>query len=271
VRCIKKQLNAEVHYLIKPSFRSVLENNPYIDKLLSYEKGIIEKLRAEKYDIIIDLHKSIKSLLVRMKLGVKSYTYNKVNTEKWIFVNFKKDYLPEGHLVDRYFEGIKELGVINDGEGLDYFYKAEELSMELPTVYEVVVLGAAHLTKRISNELAHKGGKDVMEQAKEIKHDKIINLVGLTSLNQSAIVLSKSTLVHAGDTGLMHMAAALKVPTHVYWANTHPKMGMYPYYGDYNIYTKWYEVDDLPCRPCSKLGHPSCPKGHHKCMAHNLD
>jgi ADP-heptose:LPS heptosyltransferase len=166
---------------------------------------------------------------------------------------------------------------------LDYYYEDEELSIELPKDYEVIVLGAAHMTKRITNVLAEKiinkskypiillGGKDVAGQAKNLVKSKVTDLTSRTTLNQAAKIIQGAVLVHTGDTGLMHMAAALKKPTHVYWANTHPKMGMYPYYGDYAIYTKWFEVEGLSCRPCSKLGHPVCPEGHHKCMDHNID
>jgi ADP-heptose:LPS heptosyltransferase len=281
IRCLKKQLQAKIHYLVKPQFKSVLENNPYIDKLIAYSDEIVNELKAEKYDLVIDLHKSFGSSKIRWQVGAKSLTYDKMNIEKWIFVNFKKDLLPSKHLVDRYFEGIASLGVKNDGEGLDYFLNPEKIEFDLPESFEVIVLGAAHNTKRITIPLANRiidqgnlpiillGGKDVIEQAEQIEvSNTTINLVGRTSLNQSGLILQNASLVHTGDTGMMHMAAALKVPTHVYWANTHPKMGMYPYYGDYNIYTKWLEIEGLSCRPCSKLGYKACPKGHHKCMEH---
>jgi ADP-heptose:LPS heptosyltransferase len=283
LRCLKKQLQAEIHYLVKPQFISVLQNNPNIDKLVSYRDGVVKELQAEKYDLVIDLHKSLQSSRIRWQIGARSLTYDKMNIEKWIFVNFKKDLLPSKHLVDRYFEGIASLGVKNDGEGLDFFLNPEKIEFDLPGSYEVIVLGAAHLTKRITTVLANRiidqaklpiillGGKDVIEQTEQIEFpEATINLVGKTSLNQSGLILQNASLVHTGDTGLMHMAAALKVPTHVYWANTHPKMGMYPYYGEYKIHTKWYEVDGLSCRPCSKLGHEVCPMGHHKCMEHQV-
>jgi ADP-heptose:LPS heptosyltransferase len=64
----------------------------------------------------------------------------------------------------------------------------------------------------------------------------------------------------------MHIAAALQKPLVVVWGNTIPEFGMYPYYGI--SHTQWtsFEQKELPCRPCSKLGFPKCPKGHFKCM-----
>jgi hypothetical protein len=39
---------------------------------------------------------------------------------------------------------------------------------------------------------------------------------------------------------------------------------MYPYLSDKN--SKMIEVQNLSCRPCSKIGFDKCPKGHVKCM-----
>jgi ADP-heptose:LPS heptosyltransferase len=279
IRCVKKQLNAEIHFLVKEQFSSVLKNNIYIDKQIIYTKEIMSVLKNENYDVVIDLHKSRLSTSIKWKLGVKSFTYDKVNIQKWLFVNFKLNFLPDLHLVDRYFQGIQELGVINDGLGLDYHFIEEDLQELKDLRYESIVLGAAHNTKRITLDLAQKiidkskykivllGGKDVIDEARLLEHNpQIINKVNKTNLNQAAIVLSKSVLVHAGDTGLMHMAAALKVPLHVYWGNTSKEFGMFPYYGNQQVEHKSYFVEGLSCRPCSKMGFEKCPKGHFKCM-----
>ncbi|HQW44711.1 MAG TPA: glycosyl transferase, partial [Chitinophagaceae bacterium] len=59
IRCLKKQVpDAEIHFLTKDTFRSIVEHNPYIDKLYvlahSWEL-MIEELKVEEYDYIIDL------------------------------------------------------------------------------------------------------------------------------------------------------------------------------------------------------------------------
>jgi ADP-heptose:LPS heptosyltransferase len=279
IRCVKKQLNAEIHFLVKEQFSSVLKNNIYIDKQIIYSKDIVAELKKENYDVVIDLHKSRLSTTIKWKLGGKSFTYDKVNIQKWLFVNFKLNFLPDLHLVDRYFEGVKELGIVNDGLGLDYHFINEKIQEVDGIKFESIVLGSAHNTKRITTELAQKiidkasskvillGGKDVIEQASLLEYNhQVINLVNKTNLNQAANLLSRSELVHAGDTGLMHMAAALKVPLHVYWGNTSKEFGMFPYYGNQKVYNKSFFVEGLSCRPCSKMGFEKCPKGHFKCM-----
>ena len=69
------------------------------------------------------------------------------------------------------------------------------------------------------------------------------------------------------DTGLMHIAAAFDKNIIAVWGNTVPQFGMYPYRAA-NAKGKTYnfEVKNLHCRPCSKLGYAECPKGHFRCM-----
>lgn len=289
IRCIKQQLNAELHFLTSSKFSSVLKHNAYIDKHQVYDGNFFDTLnvlRKEKYDLIIDLHKSRLSRMFRGFLLTKSHSFDKLNVKKWIFVQFKINLLPQKHIVDRYFDALKSLKIENDNLGLDYTILDEDLPMELPIKYDVLVLGATYFTKRIplsiSEKIIHKstlpvvllGGKDVLEEGLRLSSfPQTINLIDQTSLNQAGLVLKKATMVYTGDTGLMHMAAALQKPITVLWGNTLPAFGMYPYYGDksqQNYVSK--EVNDLKCRPCSKLGHNHCPQGHFSCMLNqNLD
>jgi len=56
VRCLKKQLpGAEVHFLTKPAFKYIYDNNPYVDKLLLLKGTLgetIKDIKAEQYDYI---------------------------------------------------------------------------------------------------------------------------------------------------------------------------------------------------------------------------
>src|SRR4051812_49002180 len=69
VRCLKKQLpDAEIHFLIKPKFRAVMEHNPYIDKIHVLQDDwdqMITELKAEKFDQVIDLHHNLRTLRVK--------------------------------------------------------------------------------------------------------------------------------------------------------------------------------------------------------------
>ena len=113
------------------------------------------------------------------------------------------------------------------------------------------------------------GDRSDQERASQIIKvgQHIINACGQYNLHQSASIVSQARLVISHDTGFMHIAAALKRPIVSIWGNTIPAFGMYPYYGtDSTAQHKILQNQSLNCRPCSKIGHKYCPKGHFKCM-----
>jgi ADP-heptose:LPS heptosyltransferase len=281
-RWIKLQLNAEVHFLTDQKNAKLLTNNIYIDKIIS-SSGSIGKDRSiiadEGYSLIIDLHKSRRSRLTTLFLSIPVISFDKLNVKKWLAVNFKLDVLPDKHLVDRYAESLKPIGIVNDGNGLDYFIPESAVVLNLPNNFHALILGAAHFTKRIPIikclEIVREsripvvliGGNDVADLAQTlVQEPNTLDLINKLSIDQSAYVISKAQTVVTGDTGMMHIAAALKKPIIILWGNTIPKFGMFPYYGDNNKINYVNKEVMLSCRPCSKIGFKVCPKGHHKCM-----
>src|SRR5215216_235503 len=116
VRCIKKQVpNAEVHFLTKPAFKYIYDNNPYVDKLLLLKPSLsdtINQIKAEKYDHIVDLHNNLRTTIIKLRTGIKATTYKKQPIRKWLSLKFKLKLVPPTHLVDRYLQAAKPLGVV---------------------------------------------------------------------------------------------------------------------------------------------------------------
>ncbi len=290
IRCLKQQLkNAEVHYITKQKFNSVVQHNPYIDKVYLIEKStdeLIDALKTENYDYIIDLHHNIRTFKLKQQLAKKAFTFDKLNWKKFLAVNFKINKLPNIHIVDRYFATIKPLDVVNDKQGLDYFISDKdevELEKVFPSFFHLgyycLVVGGSYFTKQIPlnklQEICEKstkplvllGGKEdekIANQLHQMFPQTTFNACGLFNLNQSASVVKQSIKVITSDTGLMHIASAYKKEIISLWGNTIPEFGMYPYLPGPN--SKILEVKNLSCRPCSKLGYKKCPKGHFKCM-----
>ncbi|MAC95213.1 MAG: glycosyl transferase [Flavobacteriales bacterium] len=292
IRCLKNQIegDVELHYITKKVYLPLLAENPYLDKIYSIEKStneVIEELKAEKYDYIIDLHKNMRARRVKRKLKALSFTFDKLNIRKWLLVNFKWNKMPELHIVDRYLAAAKAFDIKYDGEGLDYFLpKNINSQIELPNKvkngYTALVLGANHATKQIpENKLKSIiekstenfvliGGKDdaaLGERLELIAPDRVWNTAGEMSLHQSAYIIQQANSVITPDTGMMHIAAAFQKRVISLWGNTVPEFGMYPLLkkGNENQSTI-FEVKDLSCRPCSKIGFNKCPKGHFNCM-----
>lgn len=291
LRCIKKQLpEAELHFLTKEQYRTILIANPYVDKIivLGLSKTLMmHQLKMEQYDAIIDLHHNLRTWEVKRALkGVPAYSFHKLNWKKWLMTACKINRLPEQHIVDRYLATTRSFGVINDGEGLDYFIpgdehvKANDLPFSHQMGYVALVIGAAHATKqlpvercielcrRISLPIVLLGGKADHARGEQVaNHDpiKVYNACGKFSLHESADLVRKSLLVITPDTGMMHIAAAFKKPIISIWGNTIPAFGMTPYFGKHQVAQQVAQVQ-LGCRPCSKIGYDTCPKKHFNCM-----
>lgn len=291
IRCLKKQVaDATLHFLTKPSFATVVENNPYLDRVhvLAHSwETMVHELKAEKFDYIIDLHHNLRTLRLKRNLQIPTFSFSKLNIQKWIYTNLKWNLLPNQHIVDRYMKTVESFGVVNDGEGLDYFVperdeiKLSDIPVSHQHGYIGVVIGAAHATKKLPIEklqalcqaIRHPivllgGTEDAStgQQIAALDEIKIYNACGKFRLNESADLVRKSRLIISHDTGLMHIAAAFKKPVVSIWGNTVPAFGMQPYYGNYSVPHYVAEVPNLSCRPCSKIGYDHCPKGHFKCM-----
>jgi ADP-heptose:LPS heptosyltransferase len=288
VRCLKQQLpNVEIHFATKNKFESLVKNNPNIDKIHLLNDSLFEfvhQLKSEKFDVIIDLHNNLRTLIIKTLLPCKSYSFSKLNFEKWMVVNFKINRLPNVHIVDRYLATTQALKIVNDNAGLDFFltqadenFGADFYKCSQP--YFAFAIGGQFATKKmppqkivslvqsIQNKVVLLGGKEDESVAKFITENtnNAESLCGKISLTQSAAIVKYATAVITHDTGLMHIAAAFQKKIYVIWGNTIPQFGMYPYLKNKNNEVR-IEVENLNCRPCSKIGFSACPKQHFNCM-----
>jgi len=291
LRTLKNQLEGEVtiHYLTKAKYAEALAANPYIDVLHTIENSVQEILPAlqqAQFDYIIDLQNNIRSRIVRRRLKVLSFALRKLNIRKWILVRLGIDLLPDQHIVDRYMECLSAFDVSDDGLGLDFFIRNGITSMPpiLRKPYIAIAIGAAHegkrfskarleqLCQRISHPIALLGGGDDVETGKalmSIAPDRIFNGCGRWTLEESADILKRSELVICGDTGLMHMACALRKKIIMIWGCTSSRLGMGPYLpaeGSMEIEPPSRGFMPWKKRPCSKLGNRCKFRMRRKCI-----
>ncbi len=294
-RCIKKQLpDVQLHFLTKKSFKVVTEHNPYIDRFFYYDNNmgeLKEKLSAENYDTVIDLHNNIRSNQINRFLGVASHTIDKLSWQKIMLTKFKMNFMPGRHITQRSLDTVAPLGVVDDGLGLDYFIgindevKPEDIPASHQLGYVAFVIGANHRTKKMPiekwQELCLKlnypiiliGGpaeKEEAERIASVNEGLIYNACHKFSINECADLLRKSKLVVSHDTGFQYIACAFQKQVIAIWGGTSPKLDLGPYYGSSfaNANPIKYEniVRDKWCQPCSKYGTKRCPLGHFNCM-----
>jgi ADP-heptose:LPS heptosyltransferase len=272
-----KYPSAEIHFLTKPSNKAVLEllSSKVHPRFL--QESLVQtakQLRGERYDLVIDLHNNLRTFLLQALLMKGSWKrYRKLNFQKWLLTSFKWNTLPKVHVVDRYAQAAL-VNPTNVTLAVSDTINGMEL---LPSKYVAWVLGATFSTKqfplsklietieRLDMPIVLLGGEKENPLASSLQahFPSLISLVGKTSLAEAASVLSKANVVVTNDTGLMHLAAFYEKPMVCIWGNTVPSFGMYPYQSAPVFHA---QVSDLSCRPCSKIGHNTCPKGHFDCM-----
>jgi len=291
LRCAKEQLkDAEIHFATKSAFADLVRFNPHMSKVHELGDDIGEltsRLKVERFDQVIDLHHNLRTARIKRSLGVPAHSFPKLNIEKWLLVNLRVDRMPRQHIVDRYMSAVAHLGVKNDNKGLGLFVPRErEVSIAtLPAShqsgYTALAIGAAHATKRLPPhrlvELARLiegpivliGGKEDQAVARMIGDavgGRVFDATGRFDILGSASLIKQAKGVIAHDSGAMHIASAFAKPVVSVWGNTVPLFGMGPYIPQHPERAMIAEVQNLNCRPCSKIGHDQCPKGHFRCM-----
>lgn len=292
IRCLKQQVeNAEVHFLTKENFKTVTEGNPYIDKFFYFKNelsALINELKLEHYDYVIDLHDNFRTKRIGWALNAKVLTYNKERIEKFLLTKLHINRMAGRHIVDRCIDTLAPLGVVNDGKGMDYFIperceiKMEDLPVPHMVGYVAIVIGASYFTKKLPihqlqalcKQLDYPiilvGGKEDAKEAEAIAAVdpiRIYNACGKFNLHESADLVRKSKLVISHDTGLQYIACAFNKPVLAIWGGTSPLLDVEPYYA--NAVQGRYQnflVEGLSCQPCSNFGTKTCPKKHFKCM-----
>jgi len=287
IRCLYNH-GHRIDFLVKKAFRPVLESNQYLNEVLVLEETLWStalKLRNNKYDIIIDLHKSTRSFVLRLLMGRNVTSFNKMRIKRWLRTKGVKRLTSDPHISERFLKTLNPLGISNDGKGLDFPVREKnKVELEDNPVFKTKVAlipGAQHFTKRMTENLVSKiitnhsdiffyvlGGNEERLMGKALEqHSNVENFCGKLTLEQSASIIEKSDFVITTDTGLMHISAALNKDIIVIWGSTVPEFGFYPYHGKGEGNYISIENKDISCRPCTKSGKPHCPKGHLKCIS----
>lgn len=277
----------EIHYLCKKTYHSLLSAIPNITKAHLFDGNLAQTtkaLRKEKFHYIIDLHNNYRSNKVARALSVGVHRLQKQRIKLFLLTKLNFRVQPQKHIVDRFMQVASPLLSTQLRPQVTFNIGHEEIqkinSLKLPSAYVAISIGAAYYTKRIpidkiieiinglSMPVVLLGGKDDKDRANEIVKkcgSDIVNLVGNLSIIESAEVIKCSKVLLTGDTGLMHIGAAIGVPVVAVFGSTHPVLGYTPYYNGQASYTI-IESNDLKCRPCTKQGRATCPKGHFNCM-----
>ena len=288
IRCLKKKdPGAIIHFLTRPGFGFIVSSNPYINEVIYLQsdfKRTLEEIKSHEYDHIIDFHRELFTNDVRKYLGHPIFhllSKRSIKKPNLFFAHFSRK--PKKHLVDQYFEKLSALGIQKDGQGLDYFIdekhkvKTDDIPLSHSHGFVAISINVAHFTRRLPvNKLVELVSEinfpviiigdiddaDIGETIAAVDPIKIYNACGKFSMNETADIIQRSTLVISHDSFHIPVASAFKKNIISVWGNTVPAFGNVPYQSPYKI----FEINKLWCRPCSSSGFKACPLGHFKCM-----
>jgi len=291
IRCLYQQLEQpELLLLTHKDMVPLFEHNPYLHKVIAYDPTSPGKSAADflgsMLDLIVDLQKNLRSSFLKLGSGLPVLSFSKQNVLKWEMVNLKNGGRCR-HVVLRMLDGLNALGISDDGLGVELHLPFEETSEESwrkqhQGEYIAIGIGSAHATKALSVEFLSKflamqslpcvllGGSNDREKGEILCAQfpgRVVSLCGQTDLLATANWVRDSKHVVSGDSLIMHLAACFSKSLDVVWTNTKPEFGMEPFYGTAQPFkARYHQVSGLGCRPCTKTGFSTCPKGHFNCM-----
>ena len=129
----RKYPEAEIDFVVMEQFKDAISGLKYIDNLITFNKkkddGIknikkfADRLKANKYDYVFDLHAKFRSKIIAKRLGVKTYTYKKRAWWKTLLVKLRLiKYQVDDTIIKNYFGAFKEFGIEYIGEDLDFAF-----------------------------------------------------------------------------------------------------------------------------------------------------
>ncbi len=282
----RKYPDARIDFVVRKEYADIVRQFSWLSNIyiLDTSKGAeeIQRLRGElhqnNYDHILDLHNNFRSIKLRKGLGGKLHIINKRTFKRWLLVKTKINLLKnEPDIIGRYFETSQELGITDIGLGATFGKEYEK-----PIIKKVALCpGSKHWNKHwlpeyyaaIAKNLIASGyhiiffgsideTEYVNDIASQLPQDKITNLCGRLSLAELPKRIAECPLAITNDSGLMHVASAVGIPTIAIFGPTVRELGFMPRNKNVTI----VENVNLDCRPCTTIGLDHCPKGHFKCM-----
>ena len=253
---------------------------PIVDRVLLYERGgdLVSAVRGG-YDVVIDTEQWHRLSAVVARLVGAPLSIGFASNSRGRLFSHPVSYRHEDYEVESFFKLLAPLGVesaaLQPGPFLTLpgaaAQRAGELLASLGGKRFVALFPGASIAERrwgaerfrgVAGRLA-EGGIPVVVVGAECDAAEAgvvlggvggLNLAGKTTLAESAAVIAQSALLLSGDSGVLHLAVGLGIPTvSLFGPGIEAKWG--PKGKGHIILNK-----QLPCSPCTRFGTtPSCP------------
>jgi lipopolysaccharide heptosyltransferase II len=278
---------------VKERLAHLLAHNPNVDEVIELRHGegpfaFAHRLRDKHPGAILDLHNKIRSKLLRWQLrGIPAVVWHKRDFRDTLPVKLAlRPYHASMRLADRFHAAVEQLvgrelprGKLryflgpHDRDAADAVLRAHGVDPEQPLLG--ISPGANWETKRWPAErfgalarrvlaaglrVAVQGSESEAPLGKIIAREApgAVDLCGKLDLPALGGFISRCSAFAANDSGPMHMARALGVPTLAVFGSTDP--AMFDFAGHAVLFA------GVECAPCSFFGRARCPYGHFRCM-----
>jgi heptosyltransferase-3 len=284
---------AEIHAMVYKDTVPMLEGHPAIQKFLSYDRGwkklgffgklkkellLLNRVRQEKYDLVINLTEGDRGAIAAFVSGAKICVGldpegKGFKGKRKIYSHIVKNCKTPRHTVEKNLDAIRRIGIFPTPEERDVFFAIPEESKK-----RVQELGLApqgyfllhpvsrwkfkcwppSLVAKLIVELHSRGEKIVItaspdsselqmvEEILKLAPDvPVLNLGGKTSLKDLGALIEMSRCLVCVDSVPLHMSSALKSPTVVLFGPTSEIN-----WGPWQNQKARVVTQNFPCRPC---------------------
>lgn len=294
VRALKKAWpTAKIMYVTKAAYLPLVESDPDIDLAMGLTTcesflAFCRRLKTFAPDYVLDLHGKMRSRVLRLHFAkAKHVTWRKRPLLQGLGVRLRlKTYQATMHIAARYHTAVERLaqqtiprqGLVlsvaeNNTKAAAEYLKNQNIDLSKPIVG--MAPGTLWPTKRwpieqyadIAKKCIVKGFQVVLTGSTGEKEELQYltskapgtkDFSGQLGLGALAGIIQHCNVFVANDSGPMHMARALGVPTIALFGSTDP--GQFDFSGHQLMFK------NLSCSPCSLYGLKRCPQKHFRCL-----
>ena len=280
--------SAKIDYLTEHFAKSAVENNPLVNKVITIDKKEFPlkaalKIRKENYDMILDLWSNPRSAQITFLSGVKYRVGFAYRGRKYAYNLPATSSKGENHSAEHNLELLKAIDVPVISKKVHFYVNEKDDNAAKDFIKDNINTGKIIIgiipsggwpSKRCDASKWVEIGKAVTEKynaeiiilwgpGDEDDADYIMkNLPGSirapkTTISEMSGYIKNCSIVLANDSGPMHIAAALNIPTLGIFGPTNPGA-----HGPYSENSAYVIKEDLFCIICNLL---ECPY-HHECM-----
>jgi heptosyltransferase-2 len=133
-RLIKARYPAgHVTFVTAEAYRDLIRDNPHVDRAIGFDRrgglrGLLHlagSLGAERWDLLVDVHKSLRSRVLRARIRAPRTAYGKRTLQRFLLINFRWNTYrrdESGRVAgkeDDFLAGLRPYGVRDDGRGTE--------------------------------------------------------------------------------------------------------------------------------------------------------